>query len=366
LSDTEGQPFFLCCPDKKAPKRVYYVESLLFLHNTNCFQARNTVKVTAMKRLFVLLNLVGLLSISCESGVEWLGDGTGNNGQHNNKPSDDKDDTSANNKTQGIYFQDNNTRQICIQYWDKDGDNEISYEEASSVSDIGSVFTSSSISHFNEFQYFTGVKEVPTGAFSDCINLAEITLPKHIVSIKDRAFQRCMVLKRVVLPDAVTDIGSYAFSDCLALSSILLPRNIRDIGNSAFYNCLGTLTINSKFIETHQYSIEGEHWLSDAGFTTIIIGDNITTIGATAFRDAKSLNNVMIPEGVISIKDAAFYGCSALNSVYCRAETPPTLSPYVFHNTAGNCKFYVPKASVEMYRTSDLWSFYAADIMEYF
>ena len=47
----------------------------------------------------------------------------------------------------------------------------------------------------------------------------------------------------------------------------------------------------------------------------IIIGDGITTIGSSAFRNCFALNSVTIPNSVRTIGEAAFEYCSALTSV---------------------------------------------------
>ena len=309
--------------------------------------------------------MLGLFSVACESGVEWLGDGTGNDDKHHNKPEDDKN-SGSNNQTQNIFFQDNNTKRLCVEAWDRNGDGELSYEEAAAVTDLGTTFEGSVISAFNELQHFTGLNVVAAKAFSECMSLKEITLPAQVVAIEEYAFRRCIVLKRIIIPESVTEIGTCAFYDCLELANIVLHRNIADIGDSAFRSCTGTLTISSKFIESHEYNQTDENWLTDAGFTTINIGDGVTVIGTTAFRGCTSLINVMIPASVTSIKDAAFYGCTSLEGVYCQAELPPALSPYAFHNNSENRKFYVPEDSVEIYQSAELWTTYADVIVAYF
>ena len=70
-----------------------------------------------------------------------------------------------------------------------------------------------------------------------------------------------------------------------------------------------------------------------------------------------------------SIGEGAFAGCSNLVSVIVNATTPPTLGDYAFdgnyddNNNAKDRKIYVPKASVESYKSD--WSAYRNDIMRF-
>jgi len=47
----------------------------------------------------------------------------------------------------------------------------------------------------------------------------------------------------------------------------------------------------------------------------VVIPDEVTIIGYTAFRGCEDLTSVTIPEGVTDIKSDAFFGCSSLTSV---------------------------------------------------
>ena len=67
-----------------------------------------------------------------------------------------------------------------------------------------------------------------------------------------------------------------------------------------------------------------------------------------------SIKSVIINDGVTSIGEYAFYGCSGLASVTIEAETPPALGSYAFNNT-NNCPIYVPCGTLDAYKTA--WSY---------
>ena len=71
------------------------------------------------------------------------------------------------------------------------------------------------------------------------------------------------------------------------------------------------------------------------------------------------MTSVTISKGMTSIGASAFYGCTALATVYCRAVTPPTLNINLpFNEIPTPPTIYVPSASTYAYRTAGGWSYY--------
>ena len=131
----------------------------------------------------------------------------------------------------------------------------------------------------------------------------------------------------------VTTIGNNAFKNCSKLKSITIPNSVTSIGNNAFYGCTGELIINSKIVETNYTSSKypsNNGWLSGAKFTSIIIGDSITSIGNYAFSECSSLINVTIGDSITSIGEYAFSECSSLINA--------TIGDRVI--SIGDCAFY--------------------------
>jgi hypothetical protein len=74
---------------------------------------------------------------------------------------------------------------------------------------------------------------------------------------------------------------------------------------------------------------------------------------------------VNIPDSVTTIGYEAFYWCSSLKYVYCKATTPPALGwDDVFDGNASGRRIIVPIGSGEAYKTATNWSEYADDIIE--
>ena len=94
--------------------------------------------------------------------------------------------------------------------------------------------------------------------------------------------------------------------------------------------------------------------------TAVTVGNCTAQIGQTCFEDFFQLQTVYISSTVSSIRQQAFYGCSALTTVTIEATTPPTM---VWNNTFQGCTslqhIYVPSESVNAYKTAQYWDTYA-------
>ncbi len=117
----------------------------------------------------------------------------------------------------------------------------------------------------------------------------------------DTSFYGCKNIDSFILPDCITSIGEYAFFGCTALTSITIPSGITIKNFNAFSNCINLTEVYYKGTIEQWISI---HKLSNPCFN-----------GAALYIDNKIVVNVTIPDGVTSIDDYAFYGCSGFKSI---------------------------------------------------
>ena len=347
--------------------------------------------------------------ISYNNGETWeqLGKATGEDGKDGNSifkavTQDDKNvyfeltdgtiitiaksDQTEEVDTQIIQFKDAKVKAICVQNWDTNDDGELSYGEAAKVTSIRKFFRGTTIQSFDELQYFTGIDEIGTDAFRQCKNLTNITIPQNVIWIEEYAFSGCNSLNDIIIPKNVTWIGSYAFDGCSSLTNITIPNSVTTIGNSAFNGCssLTDITIPNSVTTIGVSAFNGCSSLTDitipnsvttigvsafdgcSSLTNITIPNSVTTIGSLAFDGCSSLTNITIPNSVTTIGSSAFSNCSKLKEIHCTPINPPTLGGNtVFSSIASNAVFYVPSASVNNYKTADVWKTFADQIVGY-
>ena len=206
------------------------------------------------------------------------------------------------------------------------------------------------------------VISIGKSAFSGCSSMTSITIPDSVASIGEDAFANCSSLTSVTIPDGVTSIGSYAFYNCSSLTSVTIGNGVTSIGDSAFKNCSSLTSIT---ISNGVTSIGNGAFYNCSSLTSVTIPDSVTSIGSSAFRDCISLTSITVPDSVTSIGNYAFYGCGSLTSVYCKPTMPPIGNPWMFGNNAYGRKIYVPRNSVNAYKSASYWSDYASDIVGY-
>ena len=228
-------------------------------------------------------------------------------------------------------------------------------------------------------------------------SLTSITIPDSVTSIGSHAFDDCSSLTSVTIPNSVTSIGAYAFYECSSLTSITIPDSVTSIGSEAFTGCTSltdtyvNITDLAAYAKSNiMHNIGGNKHLLVNGteITELVIPDSITSIGSHAFDDCRSLTSVTIPnsvtsignyafcactsltsitipDSVTSIGNFAFFVCISLTSVYCKPTTPPTGGYEMFDDNASGRKIYVPRNSVDAYKSASYWSDYASAIEGY-
>ena len=208
------------------------------------------------------------------------------------------------------------------------------------------------------------VTSIGSSAFYKCSGLTSVTIGSGIISIGNYAFSSCSGLTSITIPDSVTSIGSSAFYECRGLTSITIPNSVKSVGYNAFGNCsgltsiyymgdiagwcgLGNLMSSSRTLYIGGNKIEGDLVIPDgvtsignlafyncSELTSITIPDSVTSIGNSAFEYCSGLTSVTIGSGVTSIGEKAFYNCSGLTSVKI-SNGVTSIGEKAFYNCSG-------------------------------
>ena len=207
-----------------------------------------------------------------------------------------------------------------------------------------------------------GVASIGAEAFYYCHSLTSVNIGNGVASIGDSAFKLCGSLTSIVMGDSVTTIGHSAFIDCNSLTSIVISDSVITIDNEAFRHCDSLTSV----VMGDSVTTIGQSVFTDCdSLTSVIIGDNVTKIGESAFSNCDSLTSITIPDSVTSIGLNAFVGCTSLIAVYCKPTTPPSGGSIMFNSNVSGRKFYVPRNSLDAYKSDIFWGNYANDIVGY-
>lgn len=212
-----------------------------------------------------------------------------------------------------ITFADKYVKLICVQKYDTNGDNEISYKEAAVPTFIERNFFGDAyrmvVTSFDEFKYFTSVESVYNEAFSYS-SLTSIEFPPNVTHIGNSALCN-EKLTSIKLNEGLISIGEFAFQSCFALKNLELPSTLTHIGRCAFQimTSLSTLTIPNKV------STIPEGLLAGSAIKSIEIGSGVTKISDYAFGDCENLEELTIPNSVKEIGHGIVYGCKNLSKI---------------------------------------------------
>ena len=112
------------------------------------------------------------------------------------------------------------------------------------------------------------------------------------------------------------------------ITSIIIPNNVTSIGVDAFYGCE---LLEEIHIPDSITSIEDASFWECSSLKEITIPDSVTNIGKDAFYGCTALKEINIPNTVESIGEWAFANCESLTSVTI-PESVTIISEFTFTN----------------------------------
>lgn len=307
-----------------------------------------------------------------------------------------------------IQFADENVKKLCVGMWDTNGDLELSYDEAATVTSLGTTFTGNSeIQIFNELKHFTGLT-VLDDAFSGCSNLWKVTIPVNVESMTFNNFKGCVSLKTITFEKGSklkAFTGGHdnnykilgAFLDCKSLTTIEIPASVESLGTAFKGSSLRTITFEKgsklkSITGGYQNKDNYSGALSDCKALTFIeIPASVETIEIAAFYYCSSLEMITFEKGsklesisgvrdlgafdgainlttvdmsectqVKRIDEYTFYGNSNLRLFKIGTEIPPTCKDYTFYNINPYSVLKVPSGCTDAYKKATGWKKFAS------
>nr|DAK43210.1 MAG TPA: putative leucine rich cell surface protein [Caudoviricetes sp.] len=133
-----------------------------------------------------------------------------------------------------IRFEDPEVKRICVENWDKDGDGELSMEEAAAVSSIGTIFAENRRIRDLQVLTFTNIKRIRYENLKGCESLESITIPKSVDVIDwytfgGWAYNPLKSLKRVLVEEGLLSKIPEGFDD-LIKDVVDYPSTISSFG----------------------------------------------------------------------------------------------------------------------------------------
>lgn len=211
----------------------------------------------------------------------------------------------------------NVTRIDSKAFYDCDSLETISFDEDSKLISIGD-YAFYSCESLKLINIPNSVVRIGESAFEGCVklNIVNINDDCKLENIARSAFSNCSMLESINLPNGVTTINENTFSNCANLSSINIPNNIQEIDYTAFNGC----PLKHNRYENGLYLGNEENpylvftGLESENITRVSISEQTRIILDCAFINS-NLQSIIIPDNVISIGDRVFNGCNNLNSV---------------------------------------------------
>ena len=175
-----------------------------------------------------------------------------------------------------------------------------------------------------------GVTEIGAEAFRENRYIKSVVMDSTLVSIGDNAFYECPNLQSISLPDGLKTIGWYSFTNCGSLRTVTIPDGVETI-HYAFNNGVQFLYYNgtadgypwgARFANPIIY---GDFVFADSAKTIlkaylgtdneVVIPNGVVEIKEYAFKDNNFIKSVVITDSVKTINDGAFSYCDNLSTV---------------------------------------------------
>ena len=89
----------------------------------------------------------------------------------------------------------------------------------------------------------------------------------------------------------------------------------------------------------------------------VIIPEGVTTLGNNVFDGCSTLSSITLPSTLTTIGNSAFKNCYGITNLVCNATMPPIVGSGAFDGVVkDNFTLQVPEAAVSRYQTASGWN----------
>lgn len=199
------------------------------------------------------------------------------------------------------------------------------------------------------------LKEIRKRAFQNCKNLTgDITIPQGVKIISEECFSGSGFNGNLQLHDGISTIEKSAFNNVPLRGDLKLPKELNIISDYSFSGCdfSGVLSLPSSLTYIGEDAFYGNWRLMG----TLEIPQDVASIGKEAFANCRSLEGIVFPEGIESVRDGAFKECYGIGSIVCKGEMPAYVEGTAFEGVAkDNFTLEVPESAIAQYQAAPGW-----------
>ena len=181
----------------------------------------------------------------------------------------------------------------------------------------------------NGYDWLEGIK----GPFAGCTKLTGAVIPEGVTKVAPFLFAGSEV-RSISFPSTLRTIASCAFANCENLKAIDIPDHVNDLETFAFGGCENLTSVQLPTgWSAVGYSALREEWNYGTAYHS--------RIDAGPFYSCDGLTSFILPEGMTSLPEQAFYGMETLVSVHLPG-TMARVEGYAFHGT-GVAEVFLPE-----------------------
>ncbi len=179
-----------------------------------------------------------------------------------------------------------------------------------------------------------GITDIGYKAFMSCVNATSVSIPSTVTKIKDYAFDSCFDIEELNLPAGLKSIGDYAFTYCDSVTKLTLPDGLESIGKGVFSNMTITdlvipesvtfiddyamrycTKLESVTLPSHMTEFPEQLFAFCDSLTTVELPAGLTSLGVQCFYRSYGLTHITLPAGITEIPEYTFYDCSNLAEI---------------------------------------------------